>query len=61
MPFRLSRYDTFVSDIQSDHEEEGTKQKNFEALVKTKKDELKSLQTTLTNKKEKLGEKGELV
>jgi hypothetical protein len=50
-------YDTFTSNLQNANEEEGTKQKSFEDLMATKKEELAALRVTLANKTQNLGEK----
>jgi len=50
-------YDTMVSSLQDAHTEEGTKQRAFEELMQTKKEELEALQVTLAKKKATLGEK----
>lgn len=52
-----SMYDTFITNLQNANEEEGTKQKSFEELIATKKEELASLRATLANKTQTLGEK----
>lgn len=49
-------YDTFISNLENGNIEEGTKQKNFEELMQTKKEELESLRATKALKEEQHGE-----
>jgi hypothetical protein len=50
-------YDTFLANMQTANEDEGTKQKSFEELIATKQEELAALKATLANKQQTLGEK----